>query len=185
MGLHIHIQKVHLLVFVVFLSLFGVFYFGVAVDESKAWHPLQQIARNSTDTSSVDSTGSGIIDYAENLDSSTGASEVNNNLDMMGNNLLNIGWLAGDGGSIEISDTLDMDNNNIEDVGQLEAEKIIVKSEGILIGTQGESKPNCDSSNRGLIWIDGGSSWEGDNMELCLRDGNNNYQWKVVASASW
>ena len=94
---------------VVMLSAFGVFMFALAsgVDESLPWHGAEEIAvefggsqqslQEVFDT--LDVSGDGKIYYAENLESSDGTSDVENDLDMNNNNILNINNLYGYGGS--------------------------------------------------------------------------------------
>ena len=180
MDVHIYIEKKHLIVSLVVIMFFGLFSIGSAVKLDETWVPLQQIARDSTNTDSVDSTGSGIIDYAENLDSSTGASEVNNILNLNGNNILDVGAIESIGESINIaSDVNIMNQNNINSVGLIDLEKAAVNKGGIIIDTGDDTKPNCDSSNRGLLW-NKMEDWDEDELLVCLRDGDGNYLWAEV-----
>ncbi|MFW6014513.1 MAG: tail fiber domain-containing protein [Candidatus Nanoarchaeia archaeon] len=78
------INKIYLAVFALLLAGISVF---ASVNQDLPWHPIQQVALNDSTTDSVDSNEDGIIDYSENLESSTGTSNVNNLLRLNGNDI--------------------------------------------------------------------------------------------------
>ncbi|MFW6449957.1 MAG: tail fiber domain-containing protein [Nanoarchaeota archaeon] len=78
------INKINLAIFALLLGGISVF---ANVNQDLPWHPIQQVALNDSTTDSVDSNEDGIIDYSENLESSSGTSNVNNLLSLNGNNI--------------------------------------------------------------------------------------------------
>ena len=45
------------------------------------------------------------------------------------------------------------------------------------------SKPSCDSTTRGTIWMDFGGSGVKDTMEVCAKKGNDAYAWRTLIGA--
>ncbi|MFW6014464.1 MAG: hypothetical protein ACOCQG_04785, partial [Candidatus Nanoarchaeia archaeon] len=83
------------------ISFLGLFMLGNAADVNinDAWHPLQQIAKSESDTTSVDSDGDGVMDNAENLTPSTGVSSL---VYHAGNAILEIDSAASSFASIDL-----------------------------------------------------------------------------------
>ncbi|MFW5990714.1 MAG: hypothetical protein ACOCQX_00655 [Candidatus Nanoarchaeia archaeon] len=67
MDIHIHIEKKHFVILMVAISFLGLFMLGNAADVNinDAWHPLQQIAKSESDTTSVDDNQNDIIDESD------------------------------------------------------------------------------------------------------------------------
>ena len=74
---------------ILFISLFLLA--NAAFTTSDAWHPLEQIAKTDSASTSVDADGDGVIDEAEGLNNPSGDAIANSNLDMDGNDIVNAG----------------------------------------------------------------------------------------------
>ncbi|RMF54406.1 hypothetical protein D6745_05360 [Candidatus Woesearchaeota archaeon] len=68
MDIHIHVEKKHLFVLGIIFLISGAIVVLASLDTSQPWHSLQQIAKSSSDTVSVDNDGNGKIDNADNSD---------------------------------------------------------------------------------------------------------------------
>jgi hypothetical protein len=51
---------------------------------------------------------------------------------------------------------------------------------GLHIDDNGKTQPACDSAVRGTIWVVKGGDGTADSVQVCLKDAQNNYSWRIL-----